>query len=78
MNLKIALLPGDGIGPEVTAQAVKCLQAVEETFGHRFRFTEAAVGAVAIERTGDPLPPETLKLCRQSDAILFGAIGDPI
>jgi len=77
MNLKIALLPGDGIGPEVTAQAVKCLQAVEETFGHRFRFTEAAIGAVAIDKAGTPLPEETLALCRKSDAILFGAIGDP-
>jgi len=77
MNLKIALLPGDGIGPEVTAQAVKCLQAVEETFGHHFHFTEAAVGAVAIDKTGDPLPAATLKCCKQADAVLFGAIGDP-
>jgi 3-isopropylmalate dehydrogenase len=77
MKLKIALLPGDGIGPEVTAQAVKCLQAVEESFGHEFTFTEAAVGAVAIEKTGDPLPEETLALCRESDAVLFGAIGTP-
>jgi 3-isopropylmalate dehydrogenase len=77
MKLKIALLPGDGIGPEVTAQAVKCLQAVEESFGHEFTFTEASVGAVAIEKTGDPLPEETLALCRESDAVLFGAIGTP-
>jgi 3-isopropylmalate dehydrogenase len=75
MKLKIALLPGDGIGPEVTAQAVKCLQAVEESFGHEFTFTEAAVGAAAMEKTGDPLPEETLALCRESDAVLFGAIG---
>lgn len=77
MNLKIALLPGDGIGPEVTAQAVKCLQAVEEAFGHRFHFTEAVVGAQAIDKTGDPLPEHTLRVCRQADAVLFGAIGDP-
>jgi 3-isopropylmalate dehydrogenase len=77
MNLKIALLPGDGIGPEVTAQAVKCLQAVEENFGHRFRFIEAPIGAVAMNKTGDPLPDATLNLCRQSNAVLFGAIGDP-
>lgn len=76
MNLSIALLPGDGIGPEVTAQAIKCLQAVEETFGHRFSITEAPVGAVAIEKFGDPLPPDTLKLCKKSDAVLFGAIGE--
>ncbi|MBT8185049.1 MAG: 3-isopropylmalate dehydrogenase, partial [Eudoraea sp.] len=77
MKLKIALLPGDGIGPEVTAQAVKCLQAVEETFGHQFTFTDALVGASAIAAMGDPLPKETLELCKKSDAILFGAIGDP-
>jgi 3-isopropylmalate dehydrogenase len=77
MKLKIALLPGDGIGPEVTAQAVKCLQAVEETFGHEFVLTEALVGAAAIDKTGDPLPEATLKLCRESDAVLFGSIGDP-
>jgi 3-isopropylmalate dehydrogenase len=77
MNLKIALLPGDGVGPEVVAQAVKCLQAVEETFNHHFTYTEAAVGAIAIDRNNDPLPTETLELCRESDAILFGAIGDP-
>jgi 3-isopropylmalate dehydrogenase len=56
---------------------VKCLQAIEETFGHRFRFTEAPVGAVAMDMGGDPLPDKTLKLCQQSDAVLFGAIGDP-
>lgn len=77
MKLKIALLTGDGIGPEVTAQAVKCLQAVEETFGHQFEFTNAIVGAAAINKTGAPLPDETLEICRKSDAILFGAIGDP-
>jgi 3-isopropylmalate dehydrogenase len=77
MKLKIALLHGDGIGPEVTAQAVKCLQAVEETFGHEFTFTEAQVGAAAIDATGNPLPKETLALCKESDAVLFGSIGDP-
>ena len=77
MKLKIALLPGDGIGPEVAAQAVACLQAVEETFGHQFEFVEAPVGAIAIDKTGSPLPDETLALCKASDAVLFGAIGDP-
>jgi len=62
MNLKIALLGGDGIGPEVLAQAVKCLQAVEETFNHNFTYTEALVGAVAIEQTGSPLPQNTIDL----------------
>ncbi|EAR15807.1 MULTISPECIES: 3-isopropylmalate dehydrogenase [Robiginitalea] len=77
MKLKIALLPGDGIGPEVAAQAVACLQAVEEAFGHQFEFTKAPVGAIAIDQTGNPLPDDTLELCKQSDAVLFGAIGDP-
>jgi 3-isopropylmalate dehydrogenase len=78
MNLKIALLPGDGIGPEVLAQAVKCMEAIEESFGHNFVYKEAAVGAIAIDKEGNPLPDGTLQLCHDSDAILFGAIGDPI
>nr|WP_298925775.1 3-isopropylmalate dehydrogenase [uncultured Allomuricauda sp.] len=77
MNLNIALLPGDGIGPEVLAQAVKCLQAVEETFNHNFIYKEALVGAIAIDKKGSPLPDNTLKLCREANAVLFGAIGDP-
>ena len=77
MNLNIALLPGDGIGPEVLDQAVKCLQAVEETFNHTFVYKEAAVGAIAIYKTGEPLPDKTLQLCLDADAVLFGAIGDP-
>ncbi|MGB5698651.1 3-isopropylmalate dehydrogenase [Muriicola sp.] len=77
MKIKIALLHGDGIGPEVTAQAVKCLQAVEETFGHEFVFSEAKIGAAAMDATGDPLPESTLSLCKASDAVLFGSIGDP-
>ncbi|KKL71832.1 hypothetical protein LCGC14_2090980, partial [marine sediment metagenome] len=75
MHLKIALLGGDGIGPEVLAQSVKCLRAVEETFNHRFTFNKAPVGAIAMTSTGKPLPDDTLELCRESDAILFGAIG---
>nr|WP_298999045.1 3-isopropylmalate dehydrogenase [uncultured Allomuricauda sp.] len=77
MKLNIALLPGDGVGPEVLSQAVKCLQAVEETFNHQFIYREAPVGAFAIDRHGTPLPKKTLGLCKTSDAILFGAIGDP-
>ncbi|NAY90754.1 3-isopropylmalate dehydrogenase [Muricauda sp. JGD-17] len=77
MNLKIAVLPGDGIGPEVVAQALKCLQAVEETFNHNFAYKEAAVGAMAIDKKRTPLPDSTLSLCREADAVLFGAIGDP-
>lgn len=77
MKLKIAVLPGDGIGPEVTKQAVKVLQAIAERFDHDFDFEEAVVGAVAIDQTGDPLPYETLELCKESNAVLFGAIGHP-
>ncbi len=77
MKLNIALLPGDGVGPEVLAQAVKCLQAVEETFNHQFIYREAPIGAFAIDKHEVPLPEKTLSLCQDSDAILFGAIGDP-
>ncbi|MEM7186463.1 MAG: 3-isopropylmalate dehydrogenase [Bacteroidota bacterium] len=77
MKLSIAVLPGDGIGPEVTEEAVKVLKAVASEFGHSFSFQSAAVGAVAIDEFENPLPDATLDLCKASDAILFGAIGDP-
>lgn len=77
MQLNIAILGGDGIGPEVMAQAVKCLKAVEDTFGHDFSFTEGLIGASAMDKMDSPIPEETLELCRSSDAILFGAIGTP-
>jgi len=77
MNYNIALLPGDGIGPEVIEQAVKVLKVTGEVTGHTFSFTEGLVGAVAIDHSGNPFPDETLDLCRRSDAILFGAIGHP-
>jgi 3-isopropylmalate dehydrogenase len=77
MNLKIAVLSGDGIGPEVIKQAVAVLKAVAEFYNHTFEFEEALVGAIAINKTGSPLPEATLNLCKSSDAILFGAIGDP-
>ena len=77
MKLKIALLPGDGIGPEVIQQAVKVLNAIAEKYNHTFNYEKASIGAIAIEETGSPLPEETLKVCSDCDAILFGAIGDP-
>ena len=77
MEYKIALLAGDGIGPEVTEEACKVLLATGERFGHKFHFTRGLVGAAAIDRTGSPLPEATLELCRKSDSVLFGAIGDP-
>ncbi|MFD1160889.1 3-isopropylmalate dehydrogenase [Hwangdonia seohaensis] len=75
MKLNIAVLPGDGIGPEVTAQAVKVLKAIAMEFGHIFTFNKALVGAAAIEKTGSALPEETVSICKKADAILFGAIG---
>ncbi len=75
MKLNIAVLSGDGIGPEVTNQAIKALEAVADRFNHFFTFKEALIGAIAIEKTGSPLPDKTLELCSTTDAILFGAIG---
>ncbi|MBC7902409.1 MAG: 3-isopropylmalate dehydrogenase [Gemmatimonadaceae bacterium] len=77
MQKKIAVINGDGIGPEVTQQAIKVLNSVAETFGHQFIYTDCLMGAVAIDATGNPLPEETIKVCLDSDAILFGAIGHP-
>ena len=77
MEYNIAVLPGDGIGPEIVEQAIKVLNAVGEKYKHRFHFTEALVGATAIDRVGDPFPEETFQLCMESDAVLFGSIGDP-
>ncbi|MEO1258076.1 MAG: 3-isopropylmalate dehydrogenase [Bacteroidota bacterium] len=77
MNKNIAVLPGDGIGPEVVDQALKVLKSIEARYGHSFSYTFADVGAIAIDRHGDPLPEPTLQVCLDSDAILFGAIGHP-
>ncbi|TVR72898.1 MAG: 3-isopropylmalate dehydrogenase [Marinilabiliales bacterium] len=77
MNIKIAVLAGDGIGPEITRQAVKVIDQVCKKTGHIPGYGEGLVGAVAIDKTGDPYPDETHNLCMASDAVLFGAIGDP-
>ncbi|MBT8384253.1 MAG: 3-isopropylmalate dehydrogenase [Bacteroidia bacterium] len=77
MKITIAVLPGDGVGPEVTKQSKKVLEAIAHQFNHTFIFKEGLIGATAIEKTGKPLPKKTLELCLQSDAVLFGAIGDP-
>ena len=77
MKAHIAVLPGDGIGPEVTAEGVRCLAAIARRHGHQFRFDEALVGAAAMEATGLPLPPATLALAKTADAVLFGAVGSP-
>jgi 3-isopropylmalate dehydrogenase len=77
MDARITVLPGDGVGPEVTAEAVACLAAVAERFGHQFHFQEALVGGAAVDATGDPLPAATLEACRSCDAALLGAVGGP-
>ena len=77
MKLKIAKLPGDGIGPEVIDQAVKAVDAVCGRFGHGVSYSPGYVGACAIDKFGDPYPAETHALCMESDAVLFGAVGDP-
>ena len=77
MKLKIAVLPGDGIGPEIVGQALQVTEAVCKRFGHELSHQHALVGACAIDRCGNPYPEETHKLCMESDAVLFGAIGDP-
>ncbi len=77
MQAKIAVLPGDGIGPEVAAEAVKVLKRVGEVHGHSFAFEEGLIGGVAIDKTGSPLPDESLTLCQASDAVLLAAVGDP-
>jgi 3-isopropylmalate dehydrogenase len=77
MKMKIAELPGDGIGPEVVEQGVKAINAVCEKYGHEVEYTFGYVGACAIDRTGNPYPEETHDICMASDAVLFGAVGDP-
>jgi len=74
---KVAVLPGDGIGPEVMQQAIKVLNKVSEKYGKDFEFNFADVGGIAIDNHGTPLPDATLKLCEESDAILFGSVGGP-
>lgn len=77
MKINLAVLPGDGIGPEITTQALKVTQAICEKFGHQLSHKEGIVGACAIDKVGNPYPNETHELCMESDAVLFGAIGDP-
>ena len=74
---RIAVLPGDGIGAEVTVEAVKVLEVVGRNFGHRFRVDHGLIGGSAMDATGGPLPVETLELCRAADAVILGAVGDP-
>lgn len=78
MEAKIALLPGDYIGPEVVAEAVNVLGAVAKKFGHTFSYEEAPAGCTAIEQMEDPMPESTLDVCRNADAVLLGAVGGPV
>ena len=77
MNYKIAVIPGDGIGPEVIAQTTRVLDEVGKKYGHTFDFTEVLAGGCAIDAVGECLPKETVDICRQSDAVLLGAVGGP-
>lgn len=77
MQAVMAVLAGDGIGPEVVAEGVKVLQAVAARFGHTFTLREALIGGCAIDAAGEPLPAETVALCREADAVLLGAVGGP-
>ncbi|MEI7474177.1 MAG: 3-isopropylmalate dehydrogenase [bacterium] len=73
---KIAVLKGDGIGPEIITQGINVLNAVAQKFGHTFTFTEGLIGGIAYEKTGHPLPEETVELCKNADAVYLGAVGD--
>ncbi len=77
MKARITVLAGDGIGPEVTAAAVRVLESVAGAFGHEFEFVEALIGGAAIDASGSPLPPRTVDACRSCDAVLLGAVGGP-
>ena len=78
MQKKIAVLAGDGIGPEVMSQALKVLTKISEKFGHKFEFAEALVGGSAWDKFGKHLPEETIEICKSADAILFGSVGGPV
>lgn len=77
MKKKIAVLAGDGIGPEIMKQGVRVLNAVADKFGHEFTYQEALCGATAIDKVGDPFPDETFGVCKDADAVFFAAVGDP-
>jgi 3-isopropylmalate dehydrogenase len=77
MQKTICLLPGDGIGPEIVAEAVKVLEATGKKFGHSFSFTEALIGGIAIDTCGEPLPQATIDACKKADAVFLGAVGGP-
>ncbi len=75
MNYRLAVIPGDGIGPEVIQQALKVLDKIGQTYGHSFVYNKLLAGGCAIDATGEPLPKETVEACKKSDAVLLGAVG---
>lgn len=77
MRYNVAIIPGDGIGPEVIEESLLVLKKIGEMYNHEFNFQEALAGGIAIDKTGEPLPKETIELCKNSDAILLGAVGGP-
>src|SRR2546430_9133228 len=77
MKARVAVLAGDGIGPEVIAEGLRCLHAIADLFGHEFELTPLPFGGAAIESHADPLPERTLSACRAADAVLLGAVGGP-
>ena len=77
MNYNVAVIPGDGIGPEIVDSAVEILKKTADKFGHKFNFTPYLIGGAAIDATGKPLPEETVKGCLASDSVLLGAVGGP-
>ena len=77
MKFNIAVIGGDGIGPDIVAEAVKVLKVIGEKFGHRFEYEYAMAGGCAIDKFGTALPEETLEACKKSDAVLLGAVGGP-
>lgn len=77
MNYKIAVIPGDGIGPDVVSETIKVLDKIGEKYGHTFQYTELLAGGSALDKEGIPLPQATLETCKKSDAVLLGAVGGP-
>jgi len=77
MKCNIAVVPGDGIGPDIVAEAIKVLKTIGDKFGHRFEYEYAIAGGCAIDKTGEALPKETLEICKRNDAVLLGAVGGP-
>ena len=77
MKFKIATIPGDGIGPEVAEQAILALKRIGDRYGHDFVFTKLQAGGSAYDLTGEPLPEETVEICKKSDSVLLGAVGGP-